>query len=201
MKNTIIFLLTSATLLFAQSKIEMLRDHISDVNIGFLESKLPDEKKLQSIESSLAAIEKTDSYNVVEVLNELNNYNSILNSENNVDSLKKAFRTVNNKFNASTYKYFYDKIIKSRGKKIIIFSTSMSCECTLEQCYKQESEVQEFCRDNNYEYVVIDTWEDSELQKKHNVGFIPTVILLNSTNNEQKRFVREEKLSNKLNDE
>ena len=200
MINKLLILILLSASVFAQSNIDKLRTTISEINIGFLYSNIPDENKLAELENRLNTFYADEElkFETSEIMTEFKIFLDSLNQAENVDSLKKAFRAFNNKFNAKTYSHFYERIIKSRGNKIIIFSTSMSCECTLEQCYRQESEIQKFCRDNNYEYVVIDAWEDFELQKKYNVGFIPTVILLNSVNIEQKRFVREENLYPKL---
>ncbi|MDZ7763729.1 MAG: hypothetical protein U5K00_04795 [Melioribacteraceae bacterium] len=196
MVNKLLILLLLSVSVFAQSNIDKLRNTISEINTGFLYSNLPDENKLQLIETTLSLIESSEreKIDITEVRSEFFNYKELLKHEQNVDSLKKAFRSVNNRFNSVAYNYFYDKLIKSSKQKILVFSTSMSCECTLEMCYQQEVEVQKFCKENNYEYAVIDTWEDFEIQQKFKVGFVPTVILLDPDNNELKRFTRMENL-------
>ena len=77
----------------------------------------------------------------------------------------------------------------------------MSCECTLEMCYKQESEIQQLKKENPdlLDYAVVDCFTNSDLQSKYEVGFIPVAVVLDSDNNEVKRFVREENLYSELN--
>jgi thioredoxin-like negative regulator of GroEL len=72
----------------------------------------------------------------------------------------------------------------------------MSCECTLELCYKNESEVEKLHKENPglFDYAVVDCYTNSDLQTKYEVGFIPVVVILDSSNQEVKRFVREENI-------
>lgn len=193
MRRIILILSVFAISLFAQNKIEEVRERVTEINIGFLNSLQHSVNQIAELKNLLNSVDNKD-FNFRHTIEVLNDYKTLLNNENNVDSLKKAFRSVNNKFNSAAYNYFYDKLIKSSKQKILIFSTSMSCECTLEMCYQQEAEVQKFCKENYYDYAVIDTWEDFEIQQKYKVGFVPTVILLNPDNNELKRFTRMENL-------
>lgn len=196
MINKLLILTLFGVSVFAQSNIDKLRNTISEINIDFLYSKLPDQKKLTEfgyLLNSFYADEET-KFEISEIITEFEIFLDSLNQAENVDSLKKAFRAVNNKFNSLSYKHFYEKAVNSSKQKILVFSTSMSCECTLEMCYQQEAEVQKFCKENNYDYAVIDTWEDYEIQQKHKVGFVPTIIFLDSNNTEIKRFIREESL-------
>ena len=77
----------------------------------------------------------------------------------------------------------------------------MSCECTLEMCYKQETEIQKLQKENPglFDYAVVDSYSNYDLQNEYEVGFIPTIILLDSNNKELKRFVRSGNLYYRLN--
>lgn len=196
MRNITLFLFVFTFSLFAQEKIEQLRNDISEINISFLHSKLPGENKFTGLENLLNSFyaDEKSKFETSEIITEFDIFLDSLDQAENVDSLKKAFRAVNNKFNALSYNYFYEKAVNSSKQKILVFSTSMSCECTLEMCYQQESEVQKFCRENDYDYAVIDSWEDFEIQQKHNIGFVPTIIFLDANNTEIKRFSRVENL-------
>lgn len=180
----------------SQNKIDQLRNEISEINISFLNSKLPGENKFTGLENLLNSFyaDEKSKFETSEIITEFEIFLDSLNQVENVDSLKKTFRAVNNKFNSLSYKYFYQKAVNSSKQKVLVFSTSMSCECTLGMCYQQEAEVQKFCKENNYDYAVIDTWEDFEIQQKYKVGFVPTVIFLDSDNTEIKRFTRVENL-------
>lgn len=200
MINKLLILTLFSVSVFAQSNIDKLRNTISEINIDFLYSKLPDEKKLTELEyllNSFYADEET-KFETSEIITEFEIFLDSLNQAEYVDSLKKVFRYVNNKFNSLSYKHFYEKAFNSSKQKILVFSTSMSCECTLEMCYQQEAEVQKFCRENDYEYAVIDTWTNSDLQNEYKAGFVPTVIILDSENKEIKRFIRSESLYTKF---
>lgn len=196
MINKLLIITLLSASVFAQSNIDKLRNTISEINIGFINSYLPDENKLAELENQLKNFytDEEPKFETSAITTEFEIFLDSLNQAEKVDSLKKVFRTVNNKFNSLSYKHFYEKLVNSSKQKILVFSTSISCECTLEMCYQQEAEVQNFCKENNFEFAVIDTWEDFKIQQKFKVGFVPTVILLDPDNNELKRFTRMENL-------
>lgn len=186
---------------FSQYKIDQLRNEISDINISFHHSKLQDQNKYTDLEN-LLKYSYTDEYSgfvTSKLKTEYDLFMSSLKHVENIDTLKKIFLAVNNKFNSLSYNYFYQKALKASKQKILVFSTSMSCECTLDMCYHQEAEIQKFCKENNFDYAIIDTWEDFEIQQKYKVDFVPTVIILDSENKEIHRFTREENIYSELN--
>ena len=197
MRKIILILSALSIALFAQNKIEEVRERVAEINIGFLNSLQPSDNQIDDLENLLNSLDNKD-INLERSVEALNDYRTLLNKENNVDSLKKAFRSVNNKFNSAAYDYFYDKLIRTSEQKILVFSTSMSCKCTLEMCYQQEAEVQKFCKENNYEYAVIDAWEDPEIQQKYKVGFVPEIIILKEDNSVMNKFTRNENLADLL---
>jgi len=200
MNRILLIVLLGINTLFAQAEIGKLRNIISEINIGFLNSEFPDKNKLVLLQKTLDLIEAgaEGKFDLSEMKTELSGFKQLIKYEQIVDSLKKAFRSINNIFNSVVHNYFYDKLINSSKQKIIIFSTSMSCECTLEQCYEQETKIQKFCRDNNYEYAVIDSWVDVELQQKYKIDFIPTVLVLDRANSIIERIVRSDNLDIQL---
>jgi hypothetical protein len=130
------------------------------------------------------------------LFNSYHNFKQLADSKLDIDSLKKVFRSINNVHNVFFGNYFYEELLKSNSQKVLIFSTSMSYECKLEMCYKQESEIQKSQKENpnNFNYTVIDAYSNEELTNKYRVSFIPTIILFDSANAETNRFVREEKM-------
>lgn len=181
------------------------RDKIAQINISILDNSIPDKttvEELGALLNTLSAGEKLS-----ESKNEINEltvsyklFKTNLEGKQSADSLKKLFRDVNNKFNSVFGNYFLEELKKSSKKKIIIFSTSMSCECTFEMCYKQETEIQKLLKEKLglFEYAVVDCYKNFDLQSKYEVGFIPVVLVLDEKSKEVKRFVREENLYSKL---
>ena len=68
-------------------------------------------------------------------------------------------------------------------------------------CYQQECEIQKLHEENpgSFDYAVVDSYSNYDLQNEYEVGFIPAVILFDSNNKEIKRFLRSEYLYNELN--
>ncbi len=192
--------------------IKETRERISQINIAFLKNDYPgnpiiDElgrllNTLKQEKNHTKAISTMKNY-VIEkerLIDSYKTFERFYRSKPGVDTLKKVFRVVNNEFNSLFGNYFLDKLNKSSKKKIIVFSTSMSCECTLEMCYKQESEIQKLLKENlkMFDYAVVDCFTNFDLQSKYEIGFIPTVVVLDSNNKEVKRFMRKENLNSEI---
>ena len=185
--------------------IKETREKIVQINISFLKNDYPNNSNVVELDKLLGALkDKNNNYglnsNDKEYKDKTDNlikaYEEFYRSKPEVDTLKKVFRVVNNEFNSLFGNYFLDELKNSSMKKIILFSTSMSCECTLEMCYKQETEIQKLQKENPgmFDYAVVDCFTNIDLQSKYEVGFIPVVLVLDESGKEVKRFVREEKV-------
>ena len=105
-------------------------------------------------------------------------------------------------FSATFYNYFKDKIFSSPKTKIIFFSASVSCPCTLEMCKNQLVDILKFRRNNGdkYDFWVIDSYWNNELQIKYDTFFAPSVLVLNSNNEIIHKIEYDEKMINNLTD-
>ena len=193
--------------------IKETREKIARINISFLENRLPGKSSVSQLDKLLSELkEKKNSAGSISndkdykdktdlLLKSFKAFEKFYLSKPEVDTLKKVFRVVNNEFNSLFGNYFLGELKNSSKKKVILFSTSMSCECTLEMCYKQEAEIQKLQKENPglFDYAVVDCFTNFDLQSKYEVGFIPVVLVLDEKGKEVKRFVREENLTNELN--
>jgi len=82
------------------------------------------------------------------------------------------------------YDYNKEKFFSSPKTKILFFSTSMSCYCTLKMCRNQTVEILKFVRSNNVncDYWVIDSYWHNELQIEYETLFAPSVIVFDGNN-------------------
>ena len=193
--------------------IKETREKIVQINISFLKNDYPDNSNVVELDKLLSALkdknnntgsnsndkdykDKTDN-----LIKSFKAFERFYLSKPEVDTLKKVFRVVNNEFNSLFGNYLLDELKNSSKKKVILFSTSMSCECTLEMCYKQETEIQKLQKENPglFDYAVVDCFTNFDLKSKYEVGFIPVVLVLDEKGKEVKRFAREENLYSELN--
>lgn len=100
------------------------------------------------------------------------------------------------------YDYSKEKFFSSQKTKIILFSTSMSCYCTLEMCKEQTIQILKFIRSNNnrFDYWIIDSFEHNELQIEYLTLFAPSVIVFNENNKVLYKIEYEEKMIAQLTD-
>ena len=74
-------------------------------------------------------------------------------------------------FSNTFYNYADEKFFSSNKTKILFFSASMSCQCTLEMCRKQTIEILKLANENNLDYWIVDSYEHNELQIKYETFF------------------------------
>lgn len=70
-------------------------------------------------------------------------------------------------FSSTFYNYADEKFFSSNKIKILFFSTSMSCLCTLEMCRRQTMEILNLARGSNLDYWIVDSYQHNDLQIKY----------------------------------
>jgi hypothetical protein len=100
------------------------------------------------------------------------------------------------------YDYSEQKFFTSPKTKILLFSTSMSCYCTLKMSREQTVDVLQFVKSNNddYDYWIIDSYWYNELQIEYETLFSPSVIVFNGNNEVLNKIEYEEKMISLLSD-
>jgi hypothetical protein len=105
------------------------------------------------------------------------------------------------KLNNFYYDFTVERFYSSAKTKILFFSTSMSCYCTLEMCKNQLIDILNLVRSSNgtYDYLVIDTYEKDELPLKYETLFVPSVIVFDKANKLLFKIQYDEKMISNLN--
>ena len=100
------------------------------------------------------------------------------------------------------YEYSKEKFFSSHKTKILFFSTSMSCYCTLKMSRNQTMELLKFISENidKYDYLVIDSYWNNELQIEYETLFAPSVIVFDGNNQVLYKIEYEEKMLSLLSD-
>lgn len=95
---------------------------------------------------------------------------------------------------------FYDfskqKFFSSPKTKLLLFSTSMSCYCTLKMSRNQTVDLLKFISDNDdkYDYWIVDSYWYNELQIEYETLFAPSVVIMESNNKVLRIIEYEEKM-------
>ena len=100
------------------------------------------------------------------------------------------------------YEYSNKKFFSSPKTKILLFSTSMSCYCTLKMSRNQTVELLKFIAENgnNYDYWIIDSYWHYELQIEYETLFAPSVLVFDGNNQVMHKIEYDEKMLSLLND-
>jgi len=94
------------------------------------------------------------------------------------------------------YDYSKEIFFSSPKTKILLFSTSMSCYCTLKMSRIQTAELLKFISEDpgKYDYWVIDSYWHNELQIEYETLFAPSVIVFDGNNQVHYKIEYEEKM-------
>ncbi|MBP1683389.1 MAG: hypothetical protein H6Q27_953 [Ignavibacteriaceae bacterium] len=194
-------------------------------NAQFFESV---EKETERILISLSGGDSLKSSELTELKNLLTTYVEKNSSESNLDVNQRSIDSLTNHFtefesesqNISTdsafvlfndwylhfqnifYEYSKEKFFSSPKQKILFFSTSMSCYCTLKMTREQTVELLKYVAGNNdkYDYWIIDSYWYNELQIEYETLFAPAVIVFNGSNEVLYKIEYEEKMIAQLTD-
>ena len=159
---------------------------------------------------------KTALYSDIEI-NELENTYQTTTKE--LDSLKKHFNEYESSiknissdsaivlfnqwylhFSNTFYNYADEKFFSSNKNKILFFSASMSCQCTLEMCRKQTVEILNLAKEQDLDYWIVDSYEHNELQIKYETLFAPAVVVFDKSGNVLSKIEYDEKMIALLSD-
>jgi len=97
-------------------------------------------------------------------------------------------------FSNTFYNYADEKFLSSNKVRILFFSASMSCQCTLEMCKKQTIEILNLANEKNLDYWIVDSFEHNELQIKYETLFAPSLVLFDVNNNVLHKIEYEEEM-------
>jgi hypothetical protein len=100
------------------------------------------------------------------------------------------------------YEYSKNKFFSSSKTKLLFFSTSMSCYCTLKISRNQTVDLLKFISDNDdkYDYWIVDSYWYNDLQIKYETLFAPSVIVFNNNNEVLYKIEYDEKMIVQLTD-
>jgi hypothetical protein len=156
----------------------------SDKNISYLN----DIEKLKSTLSGVVKAAEPGKYSASQneydsLINHLSEFESVL--ENiSIDSAFVLFNQWYLHLSNTFYQHTKEKFFSSGKIKILLFSTSMSCYCTLKMSREQTVDIFKFIKagNNAYDYWIIDSFEHNEVQIKYETFFAPSVIVFNGNN-------------------
>ena len=194
-------------------------------NAQFFESV---DKKAERILISLSDRDSLKSSELTELKNLLTTYVGKNSSESNLDVTQQSIDSLTNHlaefeselksistdsafvlfndwylhFQNIFYEYSKEKFFSSDKTKILFFSTSMSCYCTLKMSRIQTVELLKFISENSdtYDYWIVDSYWYNELQIEYETLFAPSIIVFNGSNQVLYKIEYEEKMIAQLTD-
>jgi hypothetical protein len=191
-------------------RLDSARVQIIAVSQTLHDGRRPNKESVTSLSTSLSLIfktpvgelplrEKTDADFALRLEfsdSLMGRFQQLYSANFGVDTLQSTFKELRQSFLNTFAEYFYTTGMASHTKKVILFSTSMSCACTLKMCEDQEFALY-FLGSSHPDLltvIVVDAFLQDELVKKHTVTFLPTVVVLDESNKELARFEHGEKI-------
>lgn len=151
----------------------------------------------QIAEETLIKTYQTTLKDLDSLRNHFNEYESALRNISS-DSALVLFNYWYLHFSNTFYNYAEEKFFSSDKVKLLLFSASVSCACTLEMCRKQTSELINFAKQNGYEFWIVDSYENNQLQIEYETLFAPSVIVFDGNNKVLHKIEYDENMITKL---
>ena len=161
-------------------------------------SELEFEKLKTAFYSDIDIKELEKTYQVAEhdldsLKNHFNEYESSIKNISS-DSALVLFNQWYLHFSNTFYNYADGKFFSSNKTKILFFSASMSCQCTIEMCRKQTVEILNLAKEKKLDCWIIDSYEHNELQIKYETLFAPAVVVFDNSGNVLGKIEYDEKM-------
>jgi hypothetical protein len=172
-------LVLSSGLTFAQL-YESLENEAVDVLLSLAAGTSVSKDEIANLKEILHSDPSINLDSLISYLTEFESELESISSDSALVLFNQLYLHLSNTF----YVYNKEKFFSSPIKNIILFSTSISCYCTLEMCKEQTIQILKFIRSNNnsFDYWIIDSFEHNELQIEYLTLFAPSVIVFNENN-------------------
>jgi hypothetical protein len=207
--SALIIILVNAEIVSAQF-FEAVEKEAERILISLSDGKSVDPSSLTELNGLLSSVTEKDLAGYSSQVNKhsidsLKNHLIEFESELKNISTDSAFVLFNDwylHFQNIFYEYSKENFFSSRKQKILFFSTSMSCHCTLKMSREQTVELLKYVTENSnkYDYWIIDSYWYNELQIEYMTLFAPSVIVFNGDNEVLYKIEYDEKMIAQLTD-
>ena len=206
-KCLVFVLLVSSTNLFGQF-YEVIENDAVDYFLSLADDNSKSEIEFEKLKTSLYSdidaetIEKTYQVSMQGLDSLKNHFDEYESSIKNIssDSALVLFNQWYLHFSNTFYNYADEKFFSSSKNKILFFSASMSCQCTLDMCRKQTVEILNLAKEKDLDYWIVDSFEHNELQIKYETLFAPAVVVFDNSGIVLGKIEYDEKMKNLLSD-
>jgi hypothetical protein len=205
----LIIILVNAEIVSAQF-FEAVEKEAERILISLSDGKSVDPSSLTELNGLLSSVaekdlagysSQVDKYRIDSLKNHLIEFESELKNIS-TDSAFVLFNDWHLHFQNIFYEYSKEKFFSSPKQKILFFSTSMSCYCTLKMSREQTVEPLKYVAGNSskYDYWIIDSYWHNELQIEYMTLFAPSVIVFNGDNEMLHKIEYDKKMIAQLTD-
>ncbi|MGB9664057.1 MAG: hypothetical protein ACPL25_03925 [Ignavibacteria bacterium] len=155
------------------------------------------ENLFRTVDKELSKIYQTTEKDLDSLKNHFKEYESVLKNISE-DSALVLFNQWYLHFSNTFYNYAEEKFFSSDKVKLLLFSASVSCACTLEMCRKQTADLINFAKQNGYDFWIVDSYENNQLQIEYETLFAPSVIVFDGNNKVLHKIEYDENMLTKL---
>jgi hypothetical protein len=169
-----------------------IKEDIKAIKLLLLNDQNPSAELIDNIQKELINLPHGSKI----LIEKFDTLKDLLSDNAGTDTLINIINEASDEFYKIYGEDIYNKIIPANRKKFILFTTSVSCECTIQMCRDYENAIYKSLRnrDNGLEFVFIDSFFNNSLTDKFNISFVPVLIILDESGTELTRFTREENI-------
>jgi hypothetical protein len=173
-----------------------IKNDFKEIKLKLYNNELPSGELIISLQKEIESIEPEAGI----ISEKLDLYLRLAAEKIKPDILLSVVNEASDEFYKSYGEEIYNKIKAEEKTRFILFTTSISCECTILMCRDYEKALYRTLeRTGDSEFVIIDTYSNNSLTDKFNISFVPVLIILDKEGTETRRYIREENISEILN--
>jgi hypothetical protein len=187
-----IFILCFNYINAAETDILKARDDIKTIKLKLFSNEYPSLEVINELKSSLD--------NSSSLLTEkLNLFHTLVSAGKNRETLLAVINDFSDEFYKEYGEEIFNLIKEIESTRFILFTTSMSCECTILMCREYEAALYKVIdKKPDCTFAVIDTYSNETITDRFNVSFVPVLLIIDENGTELDRFVRDENISESL---
>ncbi|MCC6550458.1 MAG: hypothetical protein IT279_10345 [Ignavibacteriaceae bacterium] len=194
---SILFLLIQ--LILPAQSYNSIKEKAEDYFLSLASNEKTADTKLDELDKLLKTLStvQDESQKVDSLIRELNEHQRVSRIIS-TDSSLVLFNLWYMKFSAMFYHTGYEEFFNHSGTKIILFSASVSCPCTMEMARNQSIDIIAFGKKHNIYYWIIDSFDNCDLQIFYDALFTPTVLIFDKENRLVHKIVYDENMKTLL---
>jgi hypothetical protein len=177
---------------YTSDKTFIVHENLIAIKSALLNGTMPSSEMIKSLDP------ETGDENFSRMASSISSFSKMISEGAGKDTLLSVLNIYSDEFYRIYGREIFNQVIDKKETRIILFITTLSCECTIKMCRDYEAAVYKILPEKSGNLAIIDAYSDDTLTDLYKISFVPVLIILDPENKEIARFTMEENISEKL---